>query len=123
MVSRISCAPSSAILADTGFIFMLSLRNVNGKEAEKWAAASVRDQKQLSWKKWADRLDVYLTHMQRYLWPDLVIVGGGVSKKHDKFLPRLTLETKVVPAQMRNEAGIVGAALVARQGQKPEGEA
>jgi polyphosphate glucokinase len=96
---------------------------VNGKEAEKWAAASVRDQKQLSWKKWADRLDVYLTHMQRYLWPDLVIVGGGVSKKHDKFLPRLTLETKVVPAQMRNEAGIVGAALVARQGQKPEGEA
>jgi polyphosphate glucokinase len=96
---------------------------VNGKKAEKWTAASVRDKKQLSWKKWAGRLDIYLTHMQRYLWPDLVIVGGGVSKKHDKFLPRLTLETKVVPAQMRNEAGIVGAALVARQGQKPEGEA
>jgi len=91
---------------------------INGKEAEKWAAASVRDTKQLSWKKWSGRLDVYLTHMQRYLWPDLVIVGGGVSKKHDKFIPRLTLETKVVPAQMRNEAGIVGAALVARQTQK-----
>jgi polyphosphate glucokinase len=96
---------------------------VNGKEAEKWTAASVRDTKQLSWKQWAGRLDVYLIHMQRYLWPDLVIVGGGVSKKHDKFLPRLTLETKVVPAQMRNEAGIVGAALVARQTQTPQGEA
>jgi polyphosphate glucokinase len=96
---------------------------VNGKEAEKWTAASVRDKKQLSWKQWAGRLDVYLIHMQRYLWPDLVIVGGGVSKKHDKFLPRLTLETKVVPAQMRNEAGIVGAALVARQTQTPQGEA
>ncbi|ETX00646.1 polyphosphate--glucose phosphotransferase [Candidatus Entotheonella palauensis] len=88
---------------------------INGKEAEKWTAAIVREKKQLSWKKWAGRLDIYLTHMQSYLWPDLIIVGGGVSQKHDKFLPLLTLETRVVPAQMRNEAGIVGAALVAQQ--------
>ncbi len=92
---------------------------INGKEAEKWASAAVREHEQLSWKAWARRLDIYLTHMERYLWPDLVIVGGGISKKHDKFLPRLTLETEVMPAQMRNEAGIVGAALVAQRVQPP----
>ncbi len=56
--------------------------------------------------------------MQSYLWPDLIIVGGGISKKHDKFLPLLTIETQMVPAQMRNEAGIVGAALMAQRAQK-----
>jgi polyphosphate glucokinase len=96
---------------------------INGKEAEKWAASSVRDNKQLSWKKWARRLDTYLTRMQHYLWPDLIIIGGGVSKKHEKFVPLLTLKTVVVPAQMRNEAGIVGAALAALRGQKPQVEA
>jgi polyphosphate glucokinase len=92
-----------------------------GKEAEKRAAASVRDRKQLSWKKWARRLDLYLNRMQSYLWPDLIIVGGGVSKKHDKFLPLLSINTMVVPAQMRNEAGIVGAALAALSAQKMPG--
>lgn len=86
---------------------------LNGKEAEKRAASSVRDRKQLSWKKWARRVDLYLHRMQNYLWPDVIIVGGGVSKKHDKFLPLLSLDTMVVPAQMRNEAGIVGAAMAA----------
>jgi polyphosphate glucokinase len=88
---------------------------IGGKDAEKWAAASVREQKRLSWKKWGRRLDTYLTTVQRYLWPDLIIVGGGVSKKHEKFLPLLTLQTKVVPALLRNEAGIIGAALAAAQ--------
>jgi polyphosphate glucokinase len=91
---------------------------MRGKEAEKLAAASVRDKKHLSWKKWTARLDEYLTCMQRYLWPDLIIVGGGLSKKHEKFLPLLTLETVVVPAQMRNEAGIVGAAMAALSEQR-----
>jgi polyphosphate glucokinase len=91
---------------------------LGGKEAEKRAASSVRDRKQLSWKKWARRVDAYLHRMQDYLWPDLIIVGGGVSKKHDKFLPLLTLDTQVVPAQMRNEAGIVGAAMASLSVQK-----
>jgi polyphosphate glucokinase len=86
---------------------------INGKEAEKWAAASVREAKRLSWKNWARRLETYLTSVQSYVWPDLVIIGGGVSKKHDKFLPLLRLKTQVVPAQLRNEAGIIGAALAA----------
>ena len=84
---------------------------LRGHEAEKWAAASVRDAKDLSWKKWARRLDVYLSAMQRYFWPDLFIIGGGVSRRHEKFLPRLKVATDVVPARLANDAGIIGAAL------------
>jgi polyphosphate glucokinase len=89
-----------------------------GQDAEERAAASVREHKRLSWKKWAYRVDAYLTRMNHYLWPDLIIVGGGVSKKHHKFLPLLTVDTTIVPAQMHNEAGIVGAALAARYAQQ-----
>lgn len=84
---------------------------VDCREAEKWAAESVRVAKDLSWKKWAQRVDTYLHSLHRYFWPDLFIVGGGVSKKHEKFLPRLTVPTRVVPARLRNDAGIIGAAL------------
>jgi len=86
---------------------------IRGKDAEKRAAASARENKGLSWKKWARQVDEYLQHMNRYLSPDLIVIGGGVSKKHDKFLPRLTVKTEVVTARMENEAGIVGAALAA----------
>ncbi len=84
---------------------------VGCKEAEKWAAESVRVAKDLSWKKWARRVDTYLGELHRYFWPDLFIVGGGVSKKHEKFLPRLKVPVRVVPARLRNDAGIIGAAL------------
>jgi polyphosphate glucokinase len=84
---------------------------VDCKEAEKQAAESVRIEKDLSWKKWAKRVDAYLLALHRYFWPDLFIVGGGVSKKHDKFLPRLAVPTRVLPARLRNDAGIIGAAL------------
>ena len=84
-----------------------------GKMAEERAAAVVRKRQNLSWAKWARRLDDYLHRMEYYFWPDLMIVGGGVSKKAEKFLPLLTLQTEVVTAQMLNDAGIVGAALSA----------
>jgi polyphosphate glucokinase len=84
---------------------------IRGRDAEKWAAASVREGKNLSWKKWAHRVDVYLRHMHRYFWPDLFIIGGGVSRKYKKFVPRLRVPAKVVPARLGNDAGIVGAAL------------
>lgn len=84
---------------------------LRGRDAETWAAASVRESKKLSWKKWAQRVDAYLHLLQRYFWPDLFIVGGGISKKWQKFLPRLTLPTPVVAAKLRNDAGIIGAAL------------
>jgi len=91
---------------------------LKGRDAETWASAAVRDHESLSWKKWARRVDAYLHLLQRYFWPDLIVVGGGVSRRWRKFLPRLTLPTPVVPAKLRNDAGIVGAALAAAQARR-----
>jgi polyphosphate glucokinase len=81
------------------------------KDAEKHAAESVREAQGLSWKEWASRLDEYLLMVEALFSPDLFIVGGGISKKSDKFLSRLSITTEIVPAQLLNEAGIVGGAL------------
>ncbi|MDR2113800.1 MAG: ROK family protein [Bifidobacteriaceae bacterium] len=86
---------------------------VNGRDAETWAAASAREREGLSWAKWARRLQRYFTEVDRLLWPDLFVVGGGISRKHEKFLPLLDLRPPIVPAVLRNTAGIVGAAAVA----------
>ncbi len=82
-------------------------------DAEDLAAESVRERDELGWKEWSKRLSHYLSHLEDLLWPDLFVVGGGVSKKADKFVPRLECRTPVVPAQLLNTAGIVGAALAA----------
>ena len=84
---------------------------IDGRDAEDRAAASAREQRQMSWKRWSKRVDAYLHRLHAYFWPDLFIIGGGVSKEHEKFLPRLTLPVPVVPARLRNDAGIIGAAL------------
>ena len=84
---------------------------LHGREAELWAADRVRKVEDLSWKKWSTRIGEYLQKMEALLWPDLIIVGGGVSKKAEKFLPRIETRTRVVPAEMLNTAGIAGAAL------------
>ena len=84
---------------------------LNGKELEKRAAACVRDRKQLSWQEWGERVNRAVQHLEFLLSPDLIIIGGGVSKDHDRFFPYLNLKAKVVPAELRNQAGIVGAAL------------
>ena len=88
---------------------------VNGKDAESRASAGVREKEELSYKDWAKRLDAYYQTLERLLWPDLFVVGGGVSKNHDQFLPLLHLRTPIVPAALRNRAGIVGAAWAANQ--------
>jgi len=87
---------------------------IRGKTAEVRASDRTREQKDLSWKRWAERLDELLARVQLHLWPDLVILGGGVSKKHEKFLPLLQSPLEIVPAELRNDAGIVGAALAAQ---------
>jgi len=86
---------------------------MRGGDAEDWAAESVRERDDLSWKKWAQRLQKYLQLIERVLWPQLILVGGGVSKKSEKFLPHIELDTPVVAAELHNDAGIVGAALAA----------
>lgn len=82
-------------------------------EAEDWAADSVREREDLSWRQFAERVQDYLRLVQRLLWPNLIIVGGGVSKKAEKFLPLIDVDTEVVPALLQNNAGIVGAAMYA----------
>lgn len=86
---------------------------VDGYDAEKRAAASVRKKKNLGWKKWAGRLQRYYEELEKILWPSAIIVGGGVSRRHEKFLPLIDLDTPIVPAELRNTAGIVGAAAFA----------
>jgi polyphosphate glucokinase len=86
---------------------------IRGKDAEKRASDRAREVHDLDWAQWAGRVDEYMSHLEALLWPGLLIVGGGVSRKADKFLPRLEgLRARVVPAKMLNDAGIVGAALV-----------
>jgi polyphosphate glucokinase len=89
---------------------------VDGHDAETRAAASVKDDKDLSWDDWAKRVSRYVNALENVLWPDLIIAGGGVSKKADKWLPLLDVRTRVVAAELRNDAGIVGAALAAQRG-------
>lgn len=87
---------------------------MNGKDAEQRASDAARQRDELSWKKYAGRLNKYLAFMEKLFWPDLFIIGGGISKESEKYLPLLTIDTPVVPAQFLNEAGIVGAALAVK---------
>lgn len=89
---------------------------IDGHDAESRAAESVRDREGLDWQQWAQRLQRYFTVVENLFWPDLIVVGGGVSKDHEKFLPLLDLRTRIVPAGLRNAAGIVGAAALAAHG-------
>ncbi|MFI9006186.1 polyphosphate--glucose phosphotransferase [Actinosynnema sp. NPDC053489] len=89
---------------------------VDGHDAEKRAAASVKEDKGLTWAEWAPRVSRYINVLENLIWPDLVIAGGGVSKKAEKWLPLLEVRTEVVAAALKNDAGIVGAAVAAAHG-------
>jgi polyphosphate glucokinase len=92
---------------------------VDGHDAETRAAASAREREDLGWKEYSGRLTRYLNELERLLWPDLFVVGGGISEKFDKFGPRLEITTPAVPAALRNRAGIVGAAVLAAERSAP----
>lgn len=87
----------------------------NGVEAERYASEAVRVTKDLKWKDWGERFNLYLTTMESLLWPDLIVLGGGVSDKLHKFSPMFTTKVPVVAASFLNQAGIVGAALFAEE--------
>jgi polyphosphate glucokinase len=89
---------------------------MKGVDIEHRASDAARQREELSWKKYAKRLNKFLLQMEKLFWPDLFIIGGGISKESDKYIPLLTVEAPVVTAQFLNEAGIVGAALAARTG-------
>ena len=86
---------------------------IRGKNAELRASARIREEKDIPWKKWAKAVSEYLRIVESLIWPDFIIIGGGVSKKADKFVPYLKTNAPVVPALFRNDAGIIGAALSA----------
>lgn len=84
---------------------------LHGMVAEQWAATSARERDALSWEEWAVRLTEFYRLVERVFSPELVVVGGGVSKAYEKFLPYVEIDTELVPAVLRNRAGIIGAAL------------
>lgn len=88
---------------------------IRGRAAERRSAAAARARRGLSWKAWAADLDEHLERIHQLMWPNLMILGGGVSKSADKFIPRLTVRCTVVAALLRNDAGIVGAAIIAAE--------
>jgi polyphosphate glucokinase len=86
---------------------------LHGHDAEERASERAREVHDLTWQDWAHRVQKYLAHVEKLFWPDLLIIGGGVSKRSDKFLPLIDIRTRLVPAELQNNAGIVGAALAA----------
>ncbi|WP_213571772.1 polyphosphate--glucose phosphotransferase [Rhodococcus sp. USK13] len=106
---------NGVLLPNTEFGHM----EVDGEEAEHRAASSVKEDKDLSYKEWAVEVSRVLTRFEDLLWPDLFIAGGGISRKHEKWIPHLTNRTTVVPAALLNSAGIVGAALAVETGIAP----
>ncbi|MDP9431029.1 MAG: ROK family protein [Actinomycetota bacterium] len=88
---------------------------VDGEDGERRASAAAREREDLGYPLWAQRVDRYLDVLEAAVWPDLIIVGGGVSKKAHKWVPLLSTRTPVVPAELLNDAGIVGAALAAEE--------
>lgn len=89
---------------------------IDGVEAEKSASERTRIEESLSWKRWAKRVNLYLSRLHAYFWPELFIIGGGASKSFEKFGKHLKVGCEVVPAELRNRAGVIGAALLAAKG-------
>lgn len=94
---------------ELGHIFMRNQK----KDAEEYASDRIRQDKNLDWETWGQRLNEYFQYIEALFSPQLIIIGGGVSKKHEKFLQYVNLRAQVVPAELLNQAGIVGAALAA----------
>ena len=84
-----------------------------GKSYERFMSAAVREKKKLSFKEWAGRVSLYLQEMEALTWPEQIIIGGGISSKHEKWFKHLKCKAKVVPARYLNTAGVIGAALAA----------
>jgi polyphosphate glucokinase len=107
----------SALLLDGRLVPNSELGHLelDGQDAEKRASSAVKDNEGLSYKQWAKRVQRYLAHVEKLFTPDLFVVGGGISKNSEKWVPLLNIRTPVKPAELLNNAGIVGAALAAHE--------
>jgi len=118
LVTTLGTGIGSALIVDGKLVPNTELGHleIDGFDAEKRAADSARERENLSMDEWAQRLQRYYETVENLLSPDLIVVGGGVSKKYAEFLPKLNLRAPIVPAKLRNAAGIVGAAALAADG-------
>ena len=112
LVTTLGTGIGTALISDGRLLPNSELGHIeiDGVDAETVTANSAREGEDLSWQEWADRLQTYYSTLEDLLWPDLIVVGGGVSKKAEKFLPLLHLRAPIVAAQLKNDAGIIGAA-------------
>ncbi|MDP9417825.1 MAG: ROK family protein [Actinomycetota bacterium] len=115
IVTTLGTGIGSALLLDGRLVPNTELGHleIDGADAETRASDAAREREDLSWPDWAKRLQRFYGHLEFLFSPDLFVVGGGVSKKAHKFLPLLDLRTEIVPAGLKNEAGIVGVAMLA----------
>ncbi len=95
---------------------------IRGRDAEEWASDAIRQEKELSWKKWGARFNEILITMEALFSPDLFVIGGGISKKFEKYAQYFTVQTKTMPALLLNQAGIVGAAIYAKEQSEQSGQ-
>jgi polyphosphate glucokinase len=116
LVITIGTGLGSALFTDGHLVPNTELGHIeiDGEDAETRASDAARQREKLSWKRWGKRFNKYLSTLEYLFSPDLIILGGGISKDHEKFLPLLKLRAEVQPAKLLNEAGIIGAALAAR---------
>lgn len=112
LVATLGTGIGSVLLVDGTLVPNTELGHLelNGHDAESKASSAAREREDLSWADWAMRLQTYFSHVENLFWPDLIVIGGGVSKKVDKYLPLLSLRTPIVPAKLLNDGGIIGAA-------------
>ncbi|MGH3509536.1 MAG: polyphosphate--glucose phosphotransferase [Nocardioidaceae bacterium] len=117
IVTTLGTGIGSALVYDGALVPNSELGHleIDGHDAESRAANSVREDKNMSWEKWADRLTAYYRTLEALFSPELFVIGGGVSKDADKFVPLIKVDTPIVAATLRNTAGIVGAALIAHE--------
>ncbi len=117
IVTTLGTGIGSALVLDGRLVPNTELGHleIDGVDAEVRASDAAREREDLSWEQWAQRLQRFYGHLEFLFSPDLFVVGGGVSKKSHKFLPLLDLQTEIVPAGLKNEAGIVGVAMLAAQ--------
>lgn len=117
IVTTLGTGIGSALIHDGVLVPNAELGHLelDGAVAEHRASNRAREREQLEWAEWAERLQRFYSHLERLFSPTLFVVGGGVSKSHEQFLPLLRLRTPIVPAALRNNAGIMGAAALANR--------
>jgi polyphosphate glucokinase len=119
MIFTLGTGIGSAVFVDGRLVPNTELGHVylrnQKKDAENQAAERIRTEENLSWQQWGKRLNTYFQHIEFLFSPALIIIGGGVSKQHAEFLPYIKTRARLIPAELRNEAGIIGAAVLAAE--------